>query len=87
MCGRKGKSTQISCGYVCACLLRDHILRYFRTLPDISSFDIFSSIFQVGSVNKRKWIHITYYLLQARKVETRCVYSLSAQTVLERMNP
>lgn len=87
MCGRKGKSTQISCGYASATILRDHILRYFRTPPDISSFGIFSLIFQVGSVNGRKWMHITYYyLLQARKVETHCVYLLSAQTVSERMN-
>jgi import inner membrane translocase subunit TIM21 len=35
--------------------LRDPILRHFRTPLDISSSGIFSSIFQVGSFNERKW--------------------------------
>jgi hypothetical protein len=55
--------------------------------PDTSSSGIFSSIFQVGSLDERNWTGITYHLLQARKVETRYVYLSSAQTVLERMNP
>ncbi len=37
--------------------------------------------------NAYKRIRITPFSLQARKVETRCAYLLSAQTVLERMNP
>lgn len=78
---------QISCGYVSTGLLKDHILRQFRTPPDISYFDIFSSIYQVGSVNECKWMRITYYFLQVRRVETRCAYLFNAQMVLERTSP
>jgi hypothetical protein len=37
--------------------------------------------------NEYKWIRMTPFSLQARKVDTRCAYLLNGQTVLERMNP